>query len=245
MVIKSVVREAILFAACAVFTGTVGLIILDLVIMPRIVRKGQQVEVPDIVELAPDQARNKLRRRGLRLKLLEPRWDASVIEGKLVYQNPAAFSHVKTNRTVYAIPSRGSRLYEVPDLRKKSLRQARLWIEHSGLEVGEVVEEASPIIKEGLVMLQSPDPGTRVPVGAVVVLTVSNGPPGETVVVPNLVGKRLETARVDLKNLGLRVRDIRFEFSTQHMLNMVIEQIPEAGEEVRYGTAVRLVVSQL
>ena len=243
--VRSVVREVILFAACAVFTGTVGLVLLDVVIMPRIVRKGQQVEVPDIVELTPQQARRKLAGRGLRLKLQEPRWDVSVVEGRLVYQNPPAFSHVKTNRTVYGVPSRGSRLYEVPDLRKKSLRQARLWIEHSGLEVGEVLEEASPIIKEGLVMLQSPDPGKQVPVGTAVSLTVSNGPPGELVEVPDLTGKRLEMARQILKNQGLKVRDIRYEFSTQHLLNMVIGQLPEAGTEVKYGTSIRLVVSKL
>ena len=94
-------------------------------------------------------------------------------------------------------------------------------------------------------MLQSPDPGNQVPVGTAVSLTVSNGPPGELVEVPDLTGKRLEMARQILKNQGLKVRDIRYEFSTQHLLNMVIGQLPEAGTEVKYGTSIRLVVSKL
>lgn len=242
---RTFLREAGLFVACAIFTGTVGLLLVDTVIMPHIVRKGQQVEVPDIVDLTPEQARIKLARRGLRLHLQEPRWDASIQEGRLVQQNPQAFSYVKTNRTVYAVPSQGTRLYAVPDLRKKSLRQARLWIEQSGLSMGEVQETSSPSVKEGLIIEHDPPPGREVQVGTPVSLVVSNGPPGELVVVPGLVGKSLDAARSELKALGLKVRDVRYEFSTQHLLNVVIGQTPAAGEEVKHGTSVRLVVSKL
>ena len=230
---------------CAVLTGIVGLILLDRFIMPRLVRAGQRVEVPDIVNLTPEDAGRSLSRRGLRLKLQPARWDTSVAEGRLAQQNPIAYSHVKINRTIYAVPSRGARLYEVPDLREKTLRQAQLWIAQAGLAMGDTLEDASPIVREGLIIGQDPPPGQRVKGGTPISVTISNGPPGEWVPMPNLVGKPLETARAELEAAGLLVRDIRYEFSTQHLLNVVIRHVPDSGEEVKQGTRVRLVVSKL
>ena len=127
--LKSLLQEVVLFSACAILTGTALLILLDTVIMPYVVRKGRQVEVPDIVELTQTRARRKLARYGLRLELQVARWDASVPEGRIVFQSPTAFSLVKAGRTVYAVPSLDTQLYEVPDLLGRSLRQARLRIE--------------------------------------------------------------------------------------------------------------------
>ena len=245
MMAKRALREVLLFAGCAVITGTVALILLNRFIMPRLVRAGQRVEVPDIVDLTHQEAGQALSQRGLKLKLQQPRWDASIAEGRLVQQNPPAYSHVKINRTVYAVPSRGTRLYEVPDLREKSLRQAQVWIAQTGLAMGDTLEDASPTVKEGLIISQDPLPGQRVQVGTPILVTVSNGPPGEMVPMPNLVGKPLETARSELEKAGLQLRDIRYEFSTQHLLNVVIRHVPDSGEEVKQGTRVRLVVSKL
>ncbi len=243
--VKRILREAGLFAGCAVLTGIVGLMLLDRFIMPRLVRTGQRVEVPDIVDLTPEDARRTLSQQGLRLKLQPGRWDTSVAEGRLVQQNPRAHSHVKIDRTVYAVPSLGVRLYEVPDLTEKSLRQAQLWIAQAGLAMGDTLEDASEVVREGLIISQDPPAGQQVRSATPISVTISNGPPGEMVPMPNLVGKPLETARAELAEAGLMVRDIRYEFSTQHLLNVVIRHIPEFGEEVKQGTRVRLVVSKL
>lgn len=241
---KVVLREAALFVVCAVFVGAVLLFLLDKAIMPYVVRTGELVEVPDIVDLTSAQARRTLARCGLQFKLQEPRWDESVPEGRVVYQNPAAFSMVKPGRTVYAVPSMGTRLYEVPDLHKRSLRQATLWIEQGGLGVGEVSEEASLELKEGLVIRQAPLPGQKVPADTPVSVVVSSGPPREVVEMPNVVGRPLDEARSGLASLELQAT-VRYEFSTAYMPNTVIRQVPEAGEEVKQGTAVQLVVSKL
>lgn len=243
--LKTLLREIVLFLACAIFTGTVGLILLDTVIMPYLVRKGQQVEVPDIVDLTPVQARRKLHRSGLRLRLQDPRWDVSIPEGHILQQNPAAFSRVKQNRTVYAVPSLGHRLYQVPNLQGRSLREARLWIQQSGLERGEITEEASQKVKEGLVMSQWPPPEKEVDLGTPVSLVISTGPRRAMVRVPDLVGLSLDGARKSLASFGLRANEIRYEFSTAYAPNIVIRQVPEPGQEVKRGTGIRLVVSKL
>ena len=244
-VLKAVLREVILFVACAIFTGTVGLIVVDTIVMPRLVRKGKQVEVPNVVELKPDQARVRLRKRGLHMKTRNPRWDTSVPEGHILSQSPAAASKVKPNRTVYVVPSKGSRLYTVLDVRKRTLRQARLRIEQSGLVLDAVTEEPSRTVKEGEVIRQDPGPDTKVDAGTKVSIVISTGPPQAMVAMPNLVEMNLAEARQLLQDVGLRSEDIRYEFSTSYEPNIVIGQSPQPREGVKRQTNVRLVVSKL
>ncbi|MCZ6635784.1 MAG: PASTA domain-containing protein [bacterium] len=244
-VLKAVLREVTLFVACAIFTGTVGLIVVDTIVMPRLVRKGQQVEVPNVVELRSDQARVRLRRRGLHMKTRDPRWDTSVPEGHILSQSPAAASKVKPNRTVYVVPSKGSRLYTVPDVRKRMLRQARLWIEQSGLVLDAVTGEPSRTVKEGEILRQDPGPNTKVDVGAKVSVVISTGPPRAVVAMPNLVEMNLAKARRLLQDMGLRSENIRYKFSTAYEPNIVIGQSPQPGEAVKLQTNVRLMVSKL
>ena len=243
--LKAIFREIVLFGVCAFFTGAVGLIVVDTVVMPRLVRKGKQVEVPYVVDLTPAQARSRLGRRGLRIKVREPRWDATVAEGRIVAQHPPTSTYVKQDRTVYVVPSLGKRLYAVPDVKKKTRRQAGLWIEQAGLVVGEVTEEASLSVKEGLVIRQAPPAGTEVDAGTEVFVVTSTGPPRAFVAVPNLVEMRLEDARRLLDSRGLRSDDIRYEFSTAYDPNIVLRQEPEAGASAKRGSSVRLVVSKL
>lgn len=238
-------REAVLFFGCALFAAIAGLILMDTMVMPYMVRRGQSVQVPSIVEKTPSQARHTLARYGLRLKLQEPRWDDGVQADHLITQNPEAFSMVKPGRTVYGVPSKGSRSFEVPDVRGRSLRQARLLVEQRGLVLGEPEEAPSDSVAEGMVISQEPAARQHVGAGAMVRVIVSNGPQREAVEVPDLVGVRLEEARSSLTTASLTIRDIRYRFSTAYVPDTVIEQIPAAGDSVRSGTGVRLVVSKL
>ncbi|SVD07191.1 uncharacterized protein METZ01_LOCUS360045, partial [marine metagenome] len=71
--LREIGRQGLLFLACAIFTGTVGLLVADTVLLPRFVRKGEQIEVPSVVDLSPDQARRALAKRGLRMRLQKSR----------------------------------------------------------------------------------------------------------------------------------------------------------------------------
>ena len=237
-------REIVMFTACAVFTGTVGLILLDTVIMPHLVRRHIQVEVPDIVDLTPRQARGKLARYGLRLRTGEARYDPSIPEGRFVFQSPTAFSRVKPGRTVYAVPSLGGRLYEVPELRKLSLRQAQALVQRSGLTMGEQTQEPSLRIKEGLVSRQSLPPGEEVVRDTPIDLVVSTGPAREMLAMPNMVGQTLTKARKDLVSLGFKT-NVRYEFSTSYMPNTVIRTVPAVGDSIKRGARVELIVCKL
>lgn len=234
-----------MFVACAIFTGTVGLLLADTVILPDYIRKGEQIEVPDVVDLSPDQARRALARKGLRMRLRNPRWDTRIVKGNIVFQSPAAGSKVKSGRTVAVVPSKGTRSFTVPDVVGKQLRQAYLYIQQANLTVAEIIEEPSDAVREGEVARQEPAAGSQVGAGADVVLYVSDGPPGEIIQMIDLVGEPIKQARAQIEAAGLRVGNVRYEFTTSYSPNLVIRQVPEAGAEVRQGSRVSLIISKL
>ena len=181
-----ILREIALFGMCAIFTAIIGLIVVNQFVMPIYVRQGVEVSVPDLIGLTPSQALARLQDKGLRLKEREPRWDASVPAGQIVWQNPSALSHVKPNRTVYVAPSLGQRLHAVPDLHNRPLRQAQLWIAQADLTVGKVTEISSLDIKEGNIIDHNPKVGEQVAQGTQVELIVSTGPPRAFVNMPRV-----------------------------------------------------------
>ena len=243
--LRNIAREMLLFGACAIFTGTVGILVVDAVIMPRYVRKGEQIEVPRLVDLTPDQARRALAKKGLRMRLHNSRWDTRIVKGNIVVQNPPAGSKVKSGRTIFVVPSKGTRSFKVPDVRRKKLRQAHLYIQQAGLTVGEIIEEPSADVEEGAVARQEPRAGAQVSAGTEVTLYVSDGPPGELLIMMDLVGDRAKTARKRIVDSGFRVGRIRYEFTTSYEPDVVIRQVPESGEEVRQGSRVSFVISKL
>lgn len=243
--VKKILRELVLFGACAAFTGIVGLIVIDQIVMPKFVRQGVQVSVPDLIGLTPAQARARLSSKALNLKQREPRWDASVPEGHIVSQSPSANAKVKPNRTVYIVPSLGGRLFAVPDVTGRALRQAKLWLEQADLTVGTIEHTSSTRVKDGLVIRQSVAAGKEVDSGTTIDLIVSTGPPREVIEVPNVVEMKVTEARRILTAVGLSTDNMRYEFSTAYEPNVVIRQDPEAGSSIKRGSNVVLIVSKL
>lgn len=243
--LRNLSRQVLLFMACALFTGILSLLIVDTVLLPRFVRKGEQIKVPSVVDLSPDQARRALARRGLRMRLQKSRWDTQILKGNIVVQNPVAGAKVKSGRTVYVVPSKGTRSFAVPNVVGKRLRQAHLFIQQAGLIVAEVIEEPSAEVEEGTVSRQYPVAGSEVGARADIILYVSDGPPGELLIMANLVGKPVSSVRTLITEAGLRVGKVSYEFTTSYERNVVIRQVPEAGEELRQGSRVSLVISKL
>ena len=173
------------------------------------------------------------------------RWDTRIIEGNIVVQNPVAGAKVKSGRTVYVVPSKGARIFAVPNVVGKRLRQAHLFIQQAGLTVAEVIEEPSAEVEEGAVSRQYPVAGSEVGASAGIKMYVSDGLPGELLIMANVVGKPVSFARNLITEAGFRVGKVSYEFTTSYERNVVIRQVPEAGEELRQGARVSLVISKL
>jgi serine/threonine-protein kinase len=113
-------------------------------------------------------------------------------------------------------------------------------IEAAGLEA-DVVEQASPENRRGIVIEQSPKEGTQVQKGSTVTITVGTGP--KQVEVPRVVGLAYEDAVDSLTEAGLRARRVNV-FSANAPEGQVTGQNPTAGNMVDEGSEIEVRVSQ-
>ena len=121
------------------------------------------------------------------------------------------------------------------------IAEAERELGNQGLRPKREAEEADPVIPAGHVLWQDPPPGTALPRGTVVRLTVSSGP--APVVVPDVNGFETEQARQVVEAAGLRVGEID-EVPNAADAGVVVSTRPPAGATRPPGSGVGLIVSR-
>ncbi len=103
-----------------------------------------------------------------------------------------------------------------------------------------MAQEPSDEVEEGLVISQSPEPGTEVDVRSRVDIVISAGP--ELVTVPSVIGQSEQTAIDEIEAAGL-IAEVLTAPSEEEK-GTVIAQDPEAGAEAAPGDVVTITVSE-
>jgi beta-lactam-binding protein with PASTA domain len=96
-------------------------------------------------------------------------------------------------------------------------------------------------VPAGRIVRQSPDPRTLVKRGSGVEVVLSLGP--RRVKVPDLAGKALPAAQVTLSAVGLEVGSILGAFDVRRPPGAVVEQDPDAGQDVAPASPVNLLLA--
>ena len=193
----------VLIAAIAFVTG---LVLFDEVVMPRFVRQGGDVQVPELANLNRDQAEQVLARAGLKMSLSAERFDPVIPRGFVIAQDPEPGRFVKSGRRVSVAMSLGEEFANVPELFGESLRSARLLVDRAGLKTGTLGRVVTSEVGPGLVVATEPPLGAVVPRGTAVNLLVCIPSEPEAYVMPDLVGRDAQAAQRDLEALGFRVQ---------------------------------------
>ncbi|MFG1998133.1 Stk1 family PASTA domain-containing Ser/Thr kinase [Spirillospora sp. NPDC048911] len=116
-------------------------------------------------------------------------------------------------------------------------------IESAGLTVGEVKQQYSSSVDEGMVISSDPESGKEVPAKTPVNLVVSKGKkPATTVEVPKVAGMSVTEAQQQLASKGFRVVT-KSEASNSVEQGNVTRTDPSAGEQVKKGSIIRMYVS--
>jgi eukaryotic-like serine/threonine-protein kinase len=213
----------------------------------------EEVEVPPITGLRPDQARKLLEPRALLLVIAEQREDPRVEAGQIVQQTPLEGSRVKRGAEVRVTLSSGapagtSATVQVPALTRLPLAAASQMLSGVGLKVGVVTRAAPSGVAADQVISSSPAAGERVPLGAAVALTVAGAAAavatGEEVKVPALIGKHVKQATAELVAAGLKPGKVTYGFDEDRRGGVVIKQSPAPEAKAPKGTAVNLVVNE-
>ncbi len=203
----------------------------------------QVVTVPALVGKTYEVAATEMHALNLKINAKDQVFHNEVDKGRIISQSQPEGMELKEGFTIDVVVSKGQQLVKVPNIMQKDLSDAKLILENNDLSLGEVNHEFSDL-PSGLIIKQSPAAGQDISVDSPVHLTISQGKPVETVIVPNLVGKTVPQARNSLEQLGLKVGGISYNFSEEAAKDRVMVQSVQAGSEVNEKTRVNLVVSK-
>jgi len=165
-------------------------------------------------------------------------------KGVVMNQEPQAGMHVRAGRQVSLIISDGVQTILMPDVRFQSLRDAKLDLSHSRLELAKTTYVRSDDVPPDHVISQNPAPSVSVTEGTPVSLLVSKG--GVTSIkLPRFIGMSIDEARglaaAEHIKLGQVVWTPLGDKGPPH--GQIVHQKPDAGTTVGPYDVVSLNVS--
>jgi serine/threonine-protein kinase len=199
------------------------------------------VEVPPLVGMSPEQARDILEPRGLLLVLDGEQPTDRVAAGLVAEQHPLGGSRLRRGDEVHASVGRPGAALTVPPLTGMTIDAAREQLTRARLRAGSAAEAPSATVPKGLVADSRPPKGTEAKTDTVVDLIVSSGPPTQPV--PQVVGKRLSTAKQLLEKAGFVVGATRYGSNDDYDQGVVIGQLPKAGDPAPAGGKIDLTIN--
>ena len=236
---KKFLRNSIIRKILYALLGFVVLILLlDNLIMPWFV-SSPETTVPQVVGLQVSEAINILEAKGFEPLISDTSYGLQVPTGAVFFQKPDAGAVVKEGRTVFLFVSGGLKTIQVPELKGKSILDAKFALERLGLKLGRV-ERIPSSHPEDMIFDQQFAEGTMVKQGDVVGVTISAGRGGGSIIVPDLIGKSLTEARKILADSSLIIGKINYQPSATLLPNTILDQYPSSGNTLNPGDAVDL-----
>jgi serine/threonine-protein kinase len=225
----------------------VALIVLFFVfnslVMPWYVKHASLVKVPNVVGLQFNEARLVLEKAGLDVKQGDVRYDETKPIGLVMDQNPAVDQMVKNGRRIYLTVCGGEQLVEVPKLVGRTLRDAKFTLEQRNLQVGEIMKKFTNEFPEDVVVSQVVQPGSKVKKSSRVDLIISNGQQVGDIIIPDVIGKKLDEAKKILEEKKLKVGKITYQAS-ELTPGQVIDQYPKKDKSAKDNTPIDLFIAK-
>lgn len=224
-------------------TFAIGLVFIFSLDM--LTKHGNSVKVPNVLGMRYDKAIEKIESAGLQAFVQDSLFYDSLPRLTVVAQTPSsAIKGVKSNRIVYLTINRATApLVEMPDLRGFSNTSAYFLLKSFGLKVGStryIPDLGKDVVKEQrLDSLTEIAPGTKVPVGTVIHLSLGDGKGSPSMQVPNLENMTFAEARQYLLSMNLKVGDVVLDPGVTDTLTAIVyRQDPEREmrDEVKKGT---------
>lgn len=204
--------------------------------------QAADAEVPSIVGMDVEQARELLKGRNLLLTLEAERPDFKVPAGRIAGQMPLAGSRALRGAAVRAVVSRGIGEVAVPPLAGLKPDEVARQLPEKQLRLGTQKEEPSATVPAGVVIGSEPAAGKMVPLGSALDLIVSSG--AATKPVPKVVGIGLSRAKKIIEEAGFKVGATKYGYSDRYDGNVVLKQDPAEGAPAAAGAEIQLLVNE-
>jgi serine/threonine-protein kinase len=208
----------------------------------RVALRSREVQVPDLLNRTANEATEITTAVGLSLKVDESRRiDAKVPAGRVVAQEPAPGSTLRSQRSVKVWLSAGPRAAVVPALTGDTERSAEQRLAQDGLAVGVVSEIRTQTYAPDVVVAQDPP----APASADrVALLISRAELGNSYVMPDLIGVNGDRAADILRSRGFRVAVVGSMPYPGVAAGVVLRQNPQAGFQIAPGEPISIEVSR-
>lgn len=217
-------------------------LLMDKVILPWYVKRGEVSILPKVVGKPVDDAVRILNEAGYEPIPFDKQFDEKAKEGTIIRQTPEGGDETKPGRKVYLIVSGGKEMVIVPNLVGQALKDARILLVKSNLDLGRTDMAFTDSIASGVVFGQSPDAGTKISTEQKINITVSQGQRAGRVSVPDLTGLSFNESILRLGNAKLGV-GARTPIPSENLKpGQVADQSPKPGEFVLEGTTVDLFI---
>jgi len=217
-------------------------ILINSLILPWYV-SAPEFRMPNLIGKDKVEAVNVLTKLNLNPILEGPKYDEDFAKDRVIYHRPHEGTLIKEGRRVYLFISGGDPLLKMPTLIGKSLRDAKITIERSGLVIGEIEKIRSEFAAH-TVIEQTPEADLNIEKGTVVDIKVSVGPKVGMIRVPNTLGKSLREAQKIFRNNSLRVGKVNYSVSPNLLPNTIIDQFPSEGKLVSVGDSIDVWVTK-
>jgi serine/threonine-protein kinase len=238
---RAAVRRVLFHLSAVVAALACAALLINYVIMPIMVRRGDLTVAPNLIAVPVVEARKASEAAGLRMRVDDERPDPGVPVGSVAFQAPQPGTQMKRGRTVAVVVSSGTDMRVLPLLAGLNARQAQLDAEHAGFAIEEVVEVHTNRVERGRVIGTDPGDGAVRSLGTGIRLLVSLGPRPVELIMPSLAGKTAEESRLIVEGLGLIMRSVRYERGRPRgSREVVVSQDPVAGSHVVEGEGVTL-----
>ena len=201
------------------------------------------VEVPNVVGMTEDDAKETLNDEGLGFKVVSREESKEYEKGRVSEQKTEAGEEVAKNTTIEVVVSSGlvGDSITVPDVSGMTEDEAQSALENAGFRNISSEFTYHDSVPSGQVIGTTPEANAEATEDTEIVMQVSKGAERKTV--PNVVGQKDADALNAIKSAGLSVGTVTYEYSDSVAQGIVISQSVDGGKKVSAGTTVDLVIS--
>ncbi len=145
------------------------------ILMKIIVGHEDEVEVPSLIGLNFEDARDACAELNIYIKQTGTEPSGDIKKGAIISQSPGTGLKIKVKRTIGVIVSAGPQLVRVPYLTNLTLPEAMTKLTNSSLRMGEKILKYSDQVEKDKIIMTDPPSGQNAMGGSSVKLYISIG----------------------------------------------------------------------
>ena len=223
--------------------GIIGLISLDQIVLPLITNYNKAIYLPDLTSIDFRIAQKKLDSLDLGYKVIMHEYNVLYKPYSVIEMSPRPFTKLKTGRIIKLTVADEKKDIILDDYSDKSLRSVKLQLNRDNLKIDTLIYEYNESIKKDFIISQYPRTGKMLKSGDMLTLIVSQGPPPNYYITPNLINMSLKKAKEMISKAGLVLGNITYEYNTKYLNNTVLEQNKTPGMRLSFPAKIDLIIS--